>query len=149
MTTLEKRVLRLEGWNAFLLLVLVLGFIISGGYATLSSLTAQLNMLQIDEQANGDIAFWVSSDGPVVATHLVCVEPGGGAVAVAALPQPLAIVGSGGRKLSLGQIARLRWIDDRGDLLLELPSKRRFEALYHRPEVARQREKEKPAAAFP
>ncbi len=145
MTPLEKRVRRLESWNAFLLLVLVLGFIISGGYATLSSLTAQLNMLQIDEQANGDIAFWVSSDGPVVATHLVCVEPGGGPVAVATLPQPLAIVSSGGKTFSQGQVARLRWVDNRGDLLLELPHRRRFEALYYSPQIASQRAKERPS----
>lgn len=127
----------LEPGNPFLVLALLLGGIICGGYATLDSLTADLKTLRLYEERNGDLRFSASSDGPFVVTHLIRVEPGRGRTAVAALPEPIAIAESGGKILSRAQIARLRWIDNYSQPMTEFLPDSRFEAIYHRPLVAK------------
>ena len=69
-------------------------------------------------------------------THLVKDENNEKEKAVALLPQPLAIIDSGGATMSKGEVMKLVWINPYGQKVTAPKVGTRITAFYFQPEIA-------------
>lgn len=84
------------------------------------------------ESQGEDLRIKTTSDGPFVITHLMATGYSDSDTRVAALPQPLACIDSGG--LIIPKVADLDWRDTRGEVASP-PSSSTLQALILRPEM--------------
>jgi hypothetical protein len=85
-----------------------------------------------------DVRLYAGSDGPFVVTHLVRYGDGVTVdTAVAALPEPLAIMSSGGRRIPASVMQQFVWRSTRSDeQVAGPPAGAPLRAFYYRPRVA-------------
>jgi len=111
---LERRVRTLERWNGFWKLVVVLALAGLAGNHFLLSATRNTRALSGQTTAEG-LRLRSVSDGPFLVTHLYYWGGGGASKRVAALPEPLMIIDSGGARIPRQQLQRLRWKNSLGE----------------------------------
>jgi hypothetical protein len=87
---------------------------------------------------DGGLRIGGSGDGPFIITHVVGYGPKGRNVA--ALPEPFAIVESGGMKLSLAELKKLHWYGADSKVPVRFPEGSTWRVLYLRPEYSPERE---------
>ena len=102
--------------------------------AILSNQKAQMSQLHLRWVGDGSVKLSATKDGPFIVTHLANYEAG---KVVAALPQPIAIIDSGGETISADTITKLVWRECVNGEIVDAPPKDLIVALYFQAEIAK------------
>ena len=130
---LEQEIRRLKVRTTVLTVIVVIG-VVNYGFSKFLQYMQSWDKLSVS-LTRDTISLGPTNDGPFVVTHIVSYGGGTGDQRTATLPAPIAIIDSEGASVD---VSKLQWRNYRGEIA-SAPTGQRLEALYFRPERAKQR----------
>ena len=137
---MEEELQRLRRGYAILssvVTVLLLALLAIAGWQWLTLSVRQSLSPQCFQSEDGGVRFSATSDGPFVVTHVVGYGPKGRNVA--ALPEPVASIESGGYEIPLAVLKKLHWYGADSKVSVEFPEGSTWRVLYLRAEYSREK----------
>jgi len=128
----ERDVRRLIWWNRLWLALLLVGAICWGAQRLLDQVKTNTRALNI-RWLDGGLKLSSVSDGPFLVTHLVGLPGHDAGKLIAQLPTPLAIIDSGGAKITRDDYRKLVWKNYTGTRVAAPAEGAPLRALYVRP----------------
>lgn len=133
----DQEIRRLVWWNRFWAALLLIGATLWVGSAALNRARESTQRLSVYWREGG-LALRSASDGPFLVTHLALIgTPTEAEKAVAQLPEPLAIIDSGGATISRDIYRKLVWRNFLGNPVPSPQEGAPVRALYTRPVYSR------------
>lgn len=129
----EREVRRLIGWNRLWLALLLVGAVAWGAQHMWIQERLETRALRM-RWGEGGLKLYSASDGPFLVTHLVRLPGMDADKAVARLPDPLAIIDSGGAVVTREAYRKLVWRNYLGTPVAAPAEGSPLHALYTRPQ---------------